>query len=348
MKNKFFVIVAIIALVGFVATLDYGYVWAQQEDVEPTEPFDEIKYPIQVKFNTAPDLQAVAGGGDINGPKAEQVLVTYVPDRDDDNYPMDDVWYGGEDQVDAIANSGDAYFQKLIDNRANLLVSVRGDTKGKGVWKMWVEDVAGGTHPKARDKAFNNQPDPKVDELEALQLWGGAANRYSEEGDPEYGAPPMKFSVLNQGGTEYVPHGEIVDAVTDLGWNGDGDVDLDALMVWDTSPYGEWSGGDAIIFSIRNTIPGGGNWDGGEIVVLPMGQYASFLNHGGHLWDTAHDVQARLGTDGEDVDAIEAAGTWFTYQTPALTEWGLIILVALLIVSTVFVMLRRKKAVVRA
>jgi hypothetical protein len=31
MKSKFFVIVAIIALVGFVVTLDYGNVWAQQE-----------------------------------------------------------------------------------------------------------------------------------------------------------------------------------------------------------------------------------------------------------------------------------------------------------------------------
>jgi len=35
-------------------------------------------------------------------------------------------------------------------------------------------------------------------------------------------------------------------------------------------------------------------------------------------------------------------------QTPSLTEWGLIILVALLIGSTVFIMLRRRKAAVPA
>lgn len=119
-------------------------------------------------------------------------------------------------------------------------------------------------------------------------------------------------------------------------------------MTWDTPPYGEWGPGDSIIFSIRNTKPTG-NWDGGEIVVKLFDVAGgSFLNHGGHLWNTAFTVAAKFGVDTEEIDAIEAFSGGPHSQTPTLTGWGLIILIALLIASTVFILLRRRKPVVPA
>jgi len=85
-------------------------------------------------------------------------------------------------------------------------------------------------------------------------------------------------------------------------------------------------------------------------VVLPFAGPPSFLLHGGNLWDTAFDVALAfsLNPPTQEVDAIEAYPQQPRPQTPALTEWGLIILVALLIASTIFVMLRRRKAAVPA
>ena len=141
----------------------------------------------------------------------------------------------------------------------------------------------------------------------------------------------------------YVAQSVIQNSVQYLDYVGPS-VDLDALMVWDVDPLGTWSNGDAIIFSIR----GAGNWDGGEIVVKEFSVAgARFLNHGDHLWNTAFDVQTAFGVDTEEVDAIEAYPTWYQ-QTPTLTQWGLIILVALLIASGVFIMLRRRKAAIPA
>ena len=36
---------------------------------------------------------------------------------------------------------------------------------------------------------------------------------------------------------------------------------------------------------------------------------ASFLNHGGHLWDTAFPVANTFGLNSENVNAIESAST---------------------------------------
>ncbi|WP_442483808.1 PEP-CTERM sorting domain-containing protein [Aeoliella sp. SH292] len=166
----------------------------------------------------------------------------------------------------------------------------------------------------------------------------GDADRFSLDVDSH---PTNGFSVwaydINTGGVAgWVPHVAVVDAVEDLFLGAGVDftqetrnrIDIDALMSRDVnnppSPTAgpSWNAGDELVFSldpILNTeyvdqsglgVPGP-IIDGGEIMHLvrsATGFTISFLNHGGHLWDTAFDVSATFGYEFEDVDAIEAVG----------------------------------------
>ena len=386
MKSKFFVIVTIIALVGFVVTLDYGTVWAQQE-VLTKEELDEEKWPIPVEFSTDTccatlfgDAEIVGGG---NAPDPQQVLYRDINtppqvlnlgfDFDHPDYP--------DGEVDALAHTRDTLFHELVQNRATLLVSFECDPffipqPQSGHIAVYQEFPWCWAVPKWS----HHDLDPfgmvlDTLELDALEVWGRPfteqsgwrdANHYSLIGDP--GTPKVKVSVfyydsMTTISTLYVPHSDIVAAVTNPAldtlpnaghYTGlDEEVDLDALMVWDGNNNHEWDDPDTIIFSIRAA----GNWDGGEIVVLPFAgkpNSASYLfcsrrpGQIEHLWNTAFTVADYFQLDPatEEVDAIEVYPYW--RQTPALTQWGLIVLVALLIISTVFVLLKRRKVVVRA
>lgn len=392
MKNKFFVILAIIALAGFVVTLDYGDVWAQQEG--PPEPFDEAKHIIRVEYSTDSLGPGLTPDVDENGAAdPRQVLYTLPPDALGFPPPGDTYDFCDSIDVDAIANRGDYLFWNLATeppnhpwNTANLLVSfeydpdLAGGVVGDNI-AVYSEDILGNTSPRWIHNLLPPPPKPpNLDrdgktlndtlELDGLELWGppGAddADYYSLIGDPipDGGVPAVKYSVfcINPPDTHvqipYIPHSVIVAAVTSAALDtvpGEGHyegpeelVDLDALMVWDMPVVGTWGADDAIIFSIRAA----GNWDGGEIVVLEFGAAPRFLNHGGHAWNTAFGVSGafNLAVATEEVDAIEAYPYLSSIPpgTPTLTEWGLIVLVALLIASTVFVILKRRKAVVRA
>jgi hypothetical protein len=363
MKSRLFVIVAIIALVGFVVTLDYGSVWAQQQEAPTAEQVWEAKARINLEFSNYLDKQAQegTGGWGLNGVDPLQVIYTEPKDAVGGPFPRNTLDFGDAGEVDALANGGDAFFHDLIANNAVLLVSFEGDPSWLGAVgpgddppdgqiPVYYEDNGGTCWPKWDREHCVNDPNT-VDDLDGMEVWGpfylfddpgydpDDAEYYSVVGDPA-------FSVFYMTGAGYVPQADIQAAVVDLGYTG-GTVDLDALMVWDDNSDQTWNAGDIIIFSIRGTT---GTWDGGEIVVLPFGGPASFLNHGFHLWDTAFDVAGAFSLDPptEEVDAIEAYPQQPRPQTPALTEWGLIILVALLILSTVFVMLRRRKVAVPA
>jgi hypothetical protein len=97
-------------------------------------------------------------------------------------------------------------------------------------------------------------------------------------------------------------------------------IDLDGLMVWDGGNIGQWDNSDAILFSVMPidaNLDGiitpninGGDIDGGEIWSWQFGQpLAQFLNHGGHLWDTAFNVRQATGAVNENIDALEAVAT---------------------------------------
>jgi hypothetical protein len=159
-----------------------------------------------------------------------------------------------------------------------------------------------------------------------------------------------------------------------------GAVDLDALMVFDRGGLfdGVWNAGDTIVFSIRAAA----NWDGGEIVVLRFGEPPEYLFHGGHPWDTPFLVGAALGVGTEEVDGIEAFGADQSFgaccmdvpnvacvnltaadcgcvggifrgdgtncaaldvcNIPAVSEWGMIAMVLLVLTAATVIMSRRR------
>ena len=476
MKNKFLVTLAIIALVGFVLSLDNGSVSAQQQG--PPEQFDSSKAAIPVEYSTDTLCAILFGDVDFLGARSpQQVLFTVPPDPAGFPPPANTFNFGGEIDVDALANGRDAFEH---DPKSKALPLPRDHIA------VYMEDIA---HPAAFQGplwSHNSPPPAQLDwngntlndtlELDGLEVWGPLAaddaDFYSLVGDP--GA----VCVFSMAGGPYIPQPVILAAVTALGYAGPPEIDLDALMVWDEAPVDEWGAGDEIIFSIREA----GNWDGGEIVVLPWGAAPFFLHHDSHDWDTDFNVASafrlvtppvllefpvdttipdpgslprldslfrfseihvdsasdsccpqispcctlvihwqspppescmvdtvhiketivvnlegakdnndngvwdycdqqllhfKIGDDSckyfwyhvarvghikhppelvcrkvlykvpkmEEVDGIEAYPIWFQ-QTPTLTQWGLLILVALLIFSTVFVILRRRKGIV--
>ena len=147
-----------------------------------------------------------------------------------------------------------------------------------------------------------------LDEVDALELWGPIGSRdavfYSLFQDATTTSVFVDVGGVRQ---IYLTRAQISAAVTTLFGATPQDVDVDALMVKDADGGATWTSGDAVIFSLRAS---GSLVDGGEIVywtccVAP----ATFLSHGGHLWDTAFNVSAAfgLGMGNEDVDALEAA-----------------------------------------
>jgi hypothetical protein len=366
MKNKLFLLLVIIAAMGIAVVLSYGKVWAQGQEAPP-EPFDQSKCMIPVEFSNFPqDKQAPPAGGSIVGPDAEQNLYTEPPDAVGAPFPRNTFDFDGVDnpsgdQVDALANWRDAFFYQVIHNQADLLVSFQGDPGGVAVWKesWW---VGKNTSPLWAQVHLNNpNPAGELEDMDALEVWGPRydadsvpnpddANLYSLIGDVG-GVSVWCYWPGTGASTPYILHPIIQAAVESLGYVGP-TVDLDGLMAFENgSKDSLWDDGDTILFSIRNTKPAG-NWDGGEIVVLGWnavpGTGAHFLDHGGHTWNTAFACSTAFGVHTEEVDAIEAYPPQPQPSTPTLTEWGLIILVVLLIASTVFVLLKRRKAAVPA
>lgn len=359
MKNRFFLLCIITALMGCAVIFNYSPLWAQ-EDEEPAMPFDSTKAPIAAEFSNLPDREDSLGPWwGLNGLDPLQVLCTDLSDLQGPLYPKDGLDYGPSGACDALANHRDAYVSKLTCadsiSSASLVFSMVGDPvviAGKRV-AVHIETPAGVIGPTYTQLNFVNTDTiaARMDDLDGLQLWGtltcNSSDRFSQQGDPG------GFSVWTSAGVGYVPQGDVAAAVVALGYVGLTDlVDLDALLVRDWGTVGTWDSPDTIVFSIRNTIPGGGTWNGGEIVVLPWnalpGSTARILRHGRHWWTTGwadSNLVPLFGTT--DVDAIETFPYDFP-KTPTLTQWGLIILVALLITSTVFVLLKRRKAAMPA
>ncbi len=367
MKNKLFLLLAIIAVMGFVVSLNYAGAWAQQQG--PPEPFNEAKCMIPVEFSDYTDRMAEMGiptpaDWGLNGADPLQVLYTEPPDVPGALYPCNTFDFSDTEpyEVDALANGGDALFHEVMHNQATLLVSFQGDPASAGIpVSVWYElpvvpPGPNSTGPKWAKFNLVNDPNT-LNDLDALEVWGpndstglcdaDDADFYSLQLDPG-GVSIFWYNKANGVSTPYVIQPIIQAAVVSLGYVGP-TVDLDALMLYENQGVlGDhvWNTGDTIIFSIRAA----GTWDGGEIVVLPFGGPAIFLYHDSHTWNTVFPVATTFDLDPptEEVDAIEAYPYNYPTQTPTLTQWGLIILVGLLIASTVFIVLRRRKAAVPA
>ena len=99
-------------------------------------------------------------------------------------------------------------------------------------------------------------------------------------------------------------------------------VDVDALFMNDISGFqdvniSQKNPSARMVFSIDPiawTMPDGTQltlFDGGEVFVWDTvpGNPATFLSHGGHVWDTAFNVMATYNTPSENVNALEAVST---------------------------------------
>lgn len=185
-------------------------------------------------------------------------------------------------------------------------------------------------------------------DLDGLELWGpepalaADSNMYSLDVDVIDGAgiSVWSYGLGTKVSTPYITHATIVGAVTSLlgpvpstafGRNDLPSfeaINLDALMVQDFDGEDMQFGGigDSIIFSINQIVdpadPDGYYATGSELFVLDAtaaGISASFLRHGGHLWDHAYAL-ANFGVAGLlpqqrayiDIDGIEAVGELVT------------------------------------
>lgn len=325
-------ILLIIALLVVISTPVWG------EEVQEV-PVEKLKLH-HVEWS---DLVDKTAGGCPRAPAPEQNLYSLSPvwgcgpGIPGAPFPQNTFRYGVTGEVDATANVRDAYFRRLILDNVDLLVSVKGDPGNIGVWYE-KPGPPGLTGCRWSHDDFDGQRPECVDDVDGVEIWGPQsaddADYYSLQGDPG------NVSVFSMATGPYIPKATIVAAIMFLGWTGTEDsVDIDGLMVMNRGTD-VWDTQDTIIFSIRKT----GTWDGGEIVVLPFGVNPSFLNHGGHPWNTAFNVTAKFGA--EDVDAIEAS--WWLREVPSLTNWGLIILLVLLVLSGIIVIRQRRRAAARA
>ena len=186
--------------------------------------------------------------------------------------------------VDALAASFDFFFPELIINRAALLVTFDNDPN------IYIEDDLGNNYIWAVPAQVDAKGYAMV---EALEVWGpegiSDSTRYSLRGDPG------GCAVLILGGGCLHTNAAVGAAI---GLSPGAQFDLDALMAY----------GDEIVFSIRPyTDATGLAFDGGEIWHWDgKAAQAAFLNHGGHLWDTAFDVRGTFGVNDENVASIEA------------------------------------------
>ncbi len=205
------------------------------------------------------------------------------------------------DQVDALANSQDAFYWDVANDTVPMLLSRANQpdieyqmagTDSTGVW--------------ATPSQINSVSSTPLD-VDGLEVWnsdGGTeppastddATMFSLVGDPG-GWSVYRYNSVTQTAAGYITSGQIDNAIA-LG----GMPDVDALVVWDSEDNGIWDTGDSIIFSIQPA----GIFAGGEVWLWQYGQFANFMTYGGERWYTAHTVGLDFGFGGENVDALEA------------------------------------------
>jgi len=205
-------------------------------------------------------------------------------------------------QVDALANHGDAYFYDVISDQVPLLVSFHVNP--------YIHYTMQGPGSHANPPRVGVWATPQIinagsppDDVDALEVWGPGtmndADRFSLTGDPFVTGigrvSVWNYDYVNHIATPFISAAQIAAAIgrTDLA----DCIDLDAMMTYENT----------IMFSIAPIS----NFDGGEIWVWTVGAGpATYLVHGGEVWDTAHDVTAHFSgygyTVNENINALEA------------------------------------------
>jgi len=282
-------------------------------------PVQDYGFPANAEYSNRYDEREMPGGGGHFQRDPGQTLETTLMDLPGDDQPRDgrDFYPGIEfgiepdAQVDALAHGGDAGFERLLNNELDLLFSLRGDLPAEGGIVAFHETPAGVIDAGILYQdlhADQFMSSPEIDDVDGLDLWGTTddplnhadANFYSLEDDP---GSVSVWTYVSGTPEIYLTTSQIASVATSLGWGGGvGDVDLDALMVHDVAEAGVWDRGDEILFSIEGGIMG---FHGGEIIHWRFGDPATFLDHGGHAWDIAHQFQTPYFFTTYDIDAIE-------------------------------------------
>jgi len=244
-----------------------------------------------------------------------------------------------EGQVDAIANAQDAQFWPLVADQVPMLLSFANPTAQPAVqpgdiyYQMTKQDV-NGTWCTANQICPVNPPN----DVDALEVWGPCdepntddANMFSLTGEPG-GVAVFYYNATNHTSTPYLTQAQVEAAIGATAVEvANNLIDIDALMCWAIESGGTAIPGDTIIFSVRETLSAGGQFDGGEIWVWTIGQPVFFLVHGGETWDTAHTVGDDFfgpGMGTEEVNALEAAGIVPEPCSAGLLALGIAALVA--------------------
>jgi hypothetical protein len=229
--------------------------------------------------------------------------------------------------VDALANFADLFFDDVVNDISTLLVSPRvlqddlinGGTKDifyqtatpygavTGVWAHNAPDIGGGPPPG------NIAPEG----IDGLEVWGsdGDHNMFSLYQDPAAANDPLQrgisvfqYDPKTDTSSPYIYNDDLRGA---LGLNPlDPIIDLDGMMVFDTLGDGLFNAGDSILLTVAEN----GQFHGGEIWVWSFGSAATFLQHGGVLWDTANQPSLLFnwapdpitGLAANDINALES------------------------------------------
>jgi hypothetical protein len=208
-------------------------------------------------------------------------------------------------QVDAQANLADTLFFEVIANQSALLFSVETDPD------IYYESIVGFANGGlwADDETDIDNMNTVFD-LDSLEVWGldgpslDDADRFSLLGDPDFmgmgKVSVFAYDSVNEVATPYVSTAELAAAIGVP----EALFDLDGLMTFDLDEDADFENGDTLLFSVQPIASEG--IDGGEIWVYEKGVGASFLFHGGHLWNTAFDVSGTFGLASENIDALES------------------------------------------
>jgi len=228
-------------------------------------------------------------------------------------------------EVDALANFADLFFDEVVNDVSTLLVSPREhqfDPAGglfeiyfqtatlfgsaSGPWAKNAPDI-GGAPP-----AGTNTPPEGID---GLEVWGSDDDHnmfslYDDPAtvnDPTRGVSVFQFDPLTGVSSPYI-YNDDLRAALGLG-PGDPAIDLDGMMINDDLLDDDFGPGDSILFTVAEN----GFFHGGEIWVWDFGGPATFLNHGGVLWDTANQpgalfgwVDPITGAPMNDINALES------------------------------------------
>ncbi|MEQ8211650.1 MAG: PEP-CTERM sorting domain-containing protein [Lacipirellulaceae bacterium] len=221
--------------------------------------------------------------------------------------------------IDAQAQINDPLFDAVTKNETALVVSTQFDMMLGNDTSLAAERIGGGveTFATRRQIVDHNHPGGLLRDIDSVDIWGSEnpnrAGFYSFQGDPGNTAVYTQQVLAPNSVVPYISTTDLAMALGEP--NLEPFLDVDGLMVRDVgtgfNPFdGQFGPGDAIMFSLAPIMDPTGAiiYDGGEIWTWEFGSPAQFLDHGGHLWDTAFDVRGTFGSESENIDALEAVG----------------------------------------